>query len=295
MKYLYLLPVFFCSIGCASKNSDKETGTPVSGPFTMHCDESVYPLMQVLCDGYMSVYPQVVITIDTTSKKNVWSLFDAKNIYSLVTVTLPSTEDSVALSQRQIYPQTFHFASDAIAFVSGKSDSAGSWFTLKDDSTCLEKSFHPVITRFISDRPDSDNSTWLQSHFRLQNGCTAEIYAAGKQQQILERVTTHPGETGIIGWSHLSEKANSTVKNWKSKINIIPYRANDTLLIYPTQSALAIGSYPLARKLYLATAEPYAGPATGFASFVASDEGQRIIRLFGLAPAKMAPREIVVN
>ena len=283
-------------MACGSQTGDSDRGTPVSGPFTLHCDESVYPLVKVLTDGYMNVYPQVVITIDTAFRQNPWALFDTGHIYSLVTASTPSATDSTAMAQRNIFPSIFHFASDAVVFISGDTAATSqSWFTMEQEKGCLDKAVHPVSVRFITDHPASDNTLWIQDRFGLREGCATEIYSAGKHPDILQRVLDHPEETGIIGWSHLSEKAHPSVKKWRSQLGIIPFRSNDTLKIYPTQSALATGSYPLARKLYLATAEPYAGPATGFASFMASDEGQRIIRLFGLAPAKSAPREIIVN
>ena len=281
-------------MACGGESGETDKGTPVSGPFTLHCDESVYPMLKVLTDGYMNVYPQVVITIDTSFKDNAWSLMDTKKIYSVVTVAVPSEKDSVALAQRNIYPQTFHFASDAIVFVTGDTVTT-SWFTLPDSNVCLQNAVHPATSRFIIDQPASDNSIWLQSFYRMDNECAVEFFMAGKHPAILERVVKYPGETGIVGWSYLSEKANPEVKKWRARLGILPYHANDTLNIYPTQSALATGSYPLTRNLYLSTAEPYAGPATGFAAFVASDEGQRIIRLFGLAPVKTAPREVIVN
>jgi phosphate transport system substrate-binding protein len=62
----------------------------------------------------------------------------------------------------------------------------------------------------------------------------------------------------------------------------------------PTQSNLKTGSYPLIRDLYLIDCQGKAGLGTGFAAFLASDIGQRIILKAGLAPDSLPSRQINV-
>ena len=63
----------------------------------------------------------------------------------------------------------------------------------------------------------------------------------------------------------------------------------------PFQGYLAQGTYPLRRNLYIISREARAGLGTGFASFVASDKGQRIFLKSGLLPATMPIRLVSVK
>ena len=59
---------------------------------------------------------------------------------------------------------------------------------------------------------------------------------------------------------------------------------------YPYYTALK--QYPLVRDVYIVSREARAGLGTGFASFVAGDAGQRIVRLKGMLPATIPVRVI---
>jgi phosphate transport system substrate-binding protein len=63
----------------------------------------------------------------------------------------------------------------------------------------------------------------------------------------------------------------------------------------PYQAYIALKNYPLTRDVMIINREGRNGLGTGFASFVAGDKGQRMIRLMGLLPATMPVRIIQVN
>ena len=58
---------------------------------------------------------------------------------------------------------------------------------------------------------------------------------------------------------------------------------------------IALKQYPLIREVYMINREGRAGLGTGFVSFVAGDQGQRIIRLMGMLPATMPVRIVKSN
>jgi phosphate transport system substrate-binding protein len=60
----------------------------------------------------------------------------------------------------------------------------------------------------------------------------------------------------------------------------------------PYQAYIALKQYPLWRTVQITLREPRVGLGTGFASFVASDKGQRIVLKSGLVPAT-APVRII--
>jgi phosphate transport system substrate-binding protein len=58
---------------------------------------------------------------------------------------------------------------------------------------------------------------------------------------------------------------------------------------------LATKQYALIRSVYTISREPRAGLATGFASFISSDKGQKIFLKAGLLPASAPIRIISTN
>jgi len=296
MKSFYVLLIILFSLACNNKDTSTDQGSPVSGVFTIYTDDSYFPLVKVLTDAFMATYPQVIVTIDTTSGENIYSRLSKESIRSIITCMPPKEVDSIALNDRNIFPKFFHFATDAVGLITKSGADSTIQFTFTNSGeVCLGNTIIPATSRLITDKPGSENNMYLASVQPTNQNCQQNWFTAGNQEAILKRISENESEIGLIGWSHLCEKENPGVKKWRSQLNIIPFRNEKNELIYPTQSAILTRSYPLSRKLFLVTTEPFHGPATGFASFMASHEGQRIVRLFGLAPAKTPPREIIVN
>ena len=63
----------------------------------------------------------------------------------------------------------------------------------------------------------------------------------------------------------------------------------------PYQAYLFYGNYPLARSIYALLNDPRSGLPWGFASFMTSDKGQRIILKSGLVPATQPVRIVHVK
>jgi len=292
--YLWVFALLVC-LSCRSDSQPQDQGTPVSGTFTIYTDETYYPLVQVLAEGFMSVYPTSNISIDTSGSGNVYARLSGNGIRAIITCQEISTVDSTALAQRKIFPKIFHFATDAIAVISKAKTNNGTSFVMKGDmSSCLENSLSPIAEKIITDRPGSENNGFLKTRYATAGDCMKNWLAAGNQKAVIDVVSQNEKQIGLVGWSYLSDKDDPEMMSRRALINIIPFSV-DTTLIYPSQSAIITGTYPLSRKIYLVTAEPHTGPATGFASYVASSEGQRIIRMIGLAPANTPPREIYIH
>ena len=63
----------------------------------------------------------------------------------------------------------------------------------------------------------------------------------------------------------------------------------------PFQAYIALGQYPLVRNMYVLLTDPRSGLASGFATFMASDRGQRIILRSGIVPATQNVRIVNVR
>jgi phosphate transport system substrate-binding protein len=77
-------------------------------------------------------------------------------------------------------------------------------------------------------------------------------------------------------------------------VSLVPVnpQTDEAPTMKPFQAYVALKQYPLWRNVQITLREPRVGLGTGFASFVASDSGQRIVLKSGLVPAT-APVRIV--
>ena len=94
---------------------------------------------------------------------------------------------------------------------------------------------------------------------------------------------------GINWMLQPDEKIKEGIKQLRS---MLVY--NDSLKTYysPSQSTIADNTYPLIRTINIIDVQGKTGLGTGFASFAASDKGQRIVLKSGLMPVVLPKREI---
>ena len=104
---------------------------------------------------------------------------------------------------------------------------------------------------------------------------------------------------GVIGVNWISDIDDSVSNNFRHTIKVVALKDEASSEYHdfyqPYQAYIALNQYPLVRDVYLISRESRIGLGTGFASFVAGDQGQRIIRLAGLLPATMPVRIIKLN
>jgi phosphate transport system substrate-binding protein len=144
-----------------------------------------------------------------------------------------------------------------------------------------------------SDKAESENNRYLME--LMDDSCMASWSFDTTPSQVIDETAADENQVGVISWNYLCERKSKAVKAILEKVVILPYQDTLSNLVYPSQSTIVTGQYPLHRPVYMITSEPYAGPATGFAAWVASSEGQRVIRLFGAAPVRIPPREIQIE
>jgi phosphate transport system substrate-binding protein len=290
MKNIPYVLIAIAMLSCNSQHND----TPTSGKFTIATDETYLPLATTLVEAYMAVYPQTVIVIDTTAIGNIYSKLDGK-ARAIITFEPLNKKDSIALAQRAIYPQSFCFANDALVFISKKTINSVDSNSFSLAFKRCEEMFHKMPKRILTDKSESENQRFLKSKYAATDDCFAAWFVASNSLNIITRIAKESDEVGMVSWDYLCEKKSPEVLKLRDQIDIIPFKNELGENIFPSQSNIALGLYPLSRPLLLVTAEPYAGPATGFAAYVASDEGQRIVRMFGLVPAKTPPREVLIK
>lgn len=293
-KLLYLFLLLLC--GCRNNVKEEEKGTPVSGSFTLFTDKAFLPVANVLATSFCTVYPEIVITIDTGNGSEGLKRLAEQQCNAVLSARAVSATDSAALASRSKFFRQFQMGSDAVALICNRADSlkfSGKQTPVQLLANCLKDTSITVCTS----APASDDNFIISELVPAAKACMPEWHSFSNTADVISYVQQNKGVIGIVSWSYLSETQNRAIRKIKEDIYVIPLMnsENDSVSHFPDQNSIVENSYPLPRKIYLTTSEPYAGPAHGFASYVASDEGQRILRLFGLAPYKMPSREVEIT
>jgi phosphate transport system substrate-binding protein len=96
-----------------------------------------------------------------------------------------------------------------------------------------------------------------------------------------------------VNW--ISDSQDSVSEKFLKSVRVVEVGSSTSEYCKPFQGYIAEGSYPFCRDLYMISRETFSGLGTGFVSFVAGDQGQRIILKSGLVPATMPIRLIEVK
>ena len=281
-----------CSPG--NQNQEYDRGDPLSGYFTIATDPAYLPLVKVLAETYMGLYPLVAIKLDTSKTGNPYQWTVDSTIRMVVTGMELSEKDSLALVSRALMVKVSPIATDGLVLISSKSSEADSSksFSLRHDS-CFYFNGIESDNTMLTDKYTSENNFYLSR--KVSSSCKVRWIAMSSQEAIIDSIALDRTSVGIVSWNYLCERKSPSVKNRLNKVDIIPFMDSLSNRIFPSQSTLFSGTYPLTRPVWMVTSEPFAGPATGFAAWVASSEGQRVIRLFGGAPIRIPPREIQIS
>ncbi len=298
--------IFSCSPSEKQKNID----SPTAGEITIVADEAYQPIVQVQIDTFMEIYKYAKINVKYLPEAEAFDQFlnnDSIRI-AILARSLTPDEDSFLVSHK-IIPRTLKIAQDAIALVVNKenSDTSFTYEQLGDIMrgkifkwNQLSKNKLNDTIRIVFDRSGSSNARFLSERFLNGQKFPSNFYATNSNADVVEYVSKNKGSLGIISVNWISDGDDSIAGEFLKKIKVVALSMPDTSHTaaeynQPYQAYIALKKYPLLRDVYIINREGRNGLGTGFASFVAGDKGQRLIRLMGLLPATMPIRIIQVN
>jgi phosphate transport system substrate-binding protein len=112
-------------------------------------------------------------------------------------------------------------------------------------------------------------------------------------QEVIKYVSQQKNALGIIAANWISDTDSKGAQQFLKDIQLADVaREPGAEGFGPYQAYLATGDYPYKRTVYIIDAQARIGLGQGFASFLAGDQGQRIMLKDGLLPAQ-APTRLV--
>ncbi|HQV99034.1 MAG TPA: substrate-binding domain-containing protein [Bacteroidia bacterium] len=301
---------FFFSCDNGSVKHAPYTDTPTSGEILILADESYEPLIQVQIDTFQEIYVKAKINVRYLPEEELFKqLMNNDTVRIAITARDLNAAERKDFEIRTIVPRNLRIASDGVALIVNPENTDTLLTTDQLQSILLGKyktwkelsgSGIKDSIRVVFDKNGSANARYLKEKFLGEKSFPANSYATNSSAAVVDYVSKTKGAIGVIGVNWISDSDDSTTTSFLDKIRVVGISQKDstgTQMEYykPYQAYIALKTYPLIRDVMIVNIEGRSGLGTGFASFVAGDKGQRMIRLMGLLPATMPVRIIQVN
>ncbi len=278
--------------------------TPTRGNIKISVDESFQLLFDTQAYTFQSLYEDAKLTIHYKPEFDV--LADLMND-SVRTVALTrdlTKEEKDYLLAKKFIARTTKIAHDALALIVNRNN---------PDTLLLDAQFADIFRGKISTwkqlNPKSSNNTinvvfdnnksgnvrYFREKFALTGNFPENCFAVNNNEEVIKYVKENPSALGIISVNWISDTQDSVSEIFLKDVRVVEVGTNSLNYCKPFQGYIAEGSYPFCRDVYIVSRETFSGLGTGFASFVAGDQGQRIILKSGLVPATMPIRLIQIN
>ncbi|WP_367757007.1 PstS family phosphate ABC transporter substrate-binding protein [Flavobacterium sp. WC2430] len=298
-KTAKLSSIFVCLfllafLGCKqSENSNKNKETILKGSTSILVDETLKPIIEEQIEVFQSEY-NAKITLIAKSENEVIKSFLKDSTRIVVLARTLNKEEEKYFESVKIKPKTTIIGTDAIAFVSNKSNN-DTLIALQDVVSFMQGKSQQKIKGLVFDNLNSSTLRYLKEVAGLNVNPSKGIYSFKTNEEVLKYVSENEGMLGVVGLNWLY-RPTSTVSEYLQKLNVLSVKGlNEKTYVSPTQNNLAEGTYPLARDLYIINCQGYSGLGMGFASFMAGDIGQRIILKSGLLPIRTPGRKIIIR
>lgn len=279
-----------CNKSDRSKN-DKES--ILKGTATVYVDETLTPIVEDQVAIFESKYDAKINIVSKSESELIVSLFKEKSGIAILSRNLTLNENKI-FEQKKITPKITKFATDAIAFISNKSNK-DTLIELKTVIEFMQGKQNPRIKGLVFDNPNSSTVRYMNELAKINAIPEKEVYSFKTNQEVIKFVAQNEGMIGVVGLNWLSQPM-PIMQEYVDKVNVLSVKSPESNKYYsPSQNNIAEGKYPLARDLYIINAQGFSGLGMGFASFVAGDIGQRIILKSGLFPVRVPGRKIIIR
>jgi phosphate transport system substrate-binding protein len=304
-----LLAAVVFAIGCSNNPKNGKQDTATSGTINVAADESLRPIVEAEVDVFESIYPNAHLNVIYTNEYDAMHLLATDSVRIAITTRDLLPDEKALFEQAKITPRYAPFCTDAIGFImnNNRTDTILSLSQVKgilDGSIGTWKDLNAQNTasplQLVFDSPKSGAIRMLKDSVLKGSELAKHCFAVENNQAVIDYVAQHPEAIGVIGASWISDPDDSTRNGFLQRIkvcNLIPLNPEtaEASNMKPYQAYIALKQYPLWREVRVVMREARVGLGTGFASFIASDKGQRIVLKSGLVPATAPVRIIQLN
>lgn len=310
MKQGIIILFLFVAAACGGPSKQQTADdTTTSGTITVSCDESLRPIMEAEKEVFESLYPNAHINMVFMNEFDAiqYMLHDSARL-ALVTRQLTDEETKV-LQEQQISHARYHkLGYDAVAFIMNDQNKDTS-FSLEQVKDLLSGKIHNWSQigsnsslgeiQVVFDSPRSGAVRFLEDSVLKGSQLGKNSYALKSNPEVLEYVKKNKNALGIIGVSWISDLDDSQSRYFLDGIKVAEVQPVIMRVAgitnKPIQGNIALKQYPYWRMMQVVSREMRTGLGTGFASFMESEPGQKIILKGGLVPYRSSIRTVTIN
>jgi phosphate transport system substrate-binding protein len=278
---------------CKQNKGKVTTDTFMTGKADFLIDESCAPIVDEEVYVFKALYPQAKPRLLYKTENELLRLLLNDSItFAIMTRNLTPAETKI-MKDHTLPPEVNRFAIDAVTLIVNKT-SNDTLITVSEVKNMLVGKAK-TDKDIVFDNPNSSLVRYLKELVGSTELKAKNVYALKSNKEVIRYVSSHPNAIGITGFAWLNDP-DEDYKDAVEKVKIVAVkddnRKDDIGFTKPSQETLALKQYPLTRALYIINCLGRQGLGTGFASFILSDRGQRIILRSGLLPDSIPGREI---
>jgi phosphate transport system substrate-binding protein len=302
-----ILIVLIFGIQCSDHKPSKIDETPTRGNIRIVADASFKPIVEAEIATFTTLYKYAHITPSYVPETDLITAFLNDSVKVVVTAWEPSVQQKELLRNTQIIARTTTVAFDAIALVINKenNDSLLTYQNVNDLFTGKLSDWNEVNpnSKFgkilaVFDNEKSTNIRYFKEEFKLGAQLPSNFYSVNSNEEVINYVTKNKGAIGLVSVNWIGNKNDSNSRSFSDKIKIVAvsqHFLDSGSYFLPVQGSIYDKSYPFTRKINLVSRESFEGLGSGFVSWFASEQGQRIVLKSGLVPATMPIRLIQIK
>ena len=292
-----LLVVAFISCEKGAKLTKDSKETVVTGTTSILVDETIFPIVEDVVAVFENEYKNAKINLISKSEGEILQLVKEDHSKIAVLARNLNSEELQYFSNKKIIPKITEFAEDAVVFIAHK-DNAMETVSIDAFVSKLKGTSNQWKQKIVFENPQSSTISFLKATLEVGQIDTKQVFSMKDSQELIQFIAENKDAVGVVGVNWLLQPPvdlEKSVQNVKILGVSIQAIKDGKLFVKPNQSNIADHSYPWTRKLYLLNFQGGKGLGMGFASYIAGENGQRIILKSGLSPIKFPSREINVR
>lgn len=255
--------------GCREK-----TETAIKGTQVIWADESYKKIIDAEAEKFSVLYPDAKITVNyTTAREGIIKLL--KGEAEIFISSRDFNEEELKPAKQTEDLRRFKFCYDGLAVISADASLAGK--ISMDEISGYLKSGRDYQNIYIPE-PNSGVNEFLKNTFGIKS-FSSSVKIVQKESEITEKVLADPGSIGILSLPLIPDSLKEMILETGSR------GTNGIHYFRPHPGYLVNQSYPLVRTGYILLNETGPGLAGGFATFLTSAPGQKIVLQADLGPA----------
>ena len=307
-------PILFClwigaiAVGFAGCNEyNPKAEGPNTGVLKIGIDESYTLMMDSQVSTFEQLYKRADVVPTYMPESEVMKNLMNDSIQEAVVCRKLTAEEEAYFASIQRLPETTRIAIDGLALVVNR-ENPDTNFTMArlqsifsgTDSTWTMGELAGQKMAIVFDNIGSCNARTVREVFLQENSFPSYCFSANSNKEVMEYVQNNKNAMGIISVSWVSDQDDPTSLSFLKMVRVCGIR-NDANPLQndkfrkPYQAYIYDGTYPLCRDVYVIRTGLRGTLGTGFASFLAGEKGQLIIKKMGMAPISQSERTIIIK